>query len=169
MFIYIHAAHAQNVHLYAPAKFVMFAELKLPSFGRYNALNAQRPKWPWHHYNKPLYPYDNRMLQAASWLPSSMVYVAICSLFLFIERRLRSGFHSPRWLFWSCFGAVFCGNLGSLRSRDSSIYNNPSIVLESRGWWATFMLLFEIRNSKLQLPLGSTPARFPPRFPKMRG
>ena len=51
----------------------------------------------------------------------------------------------------------------------TALYNNPSIVLESRGWWATFMLLFEIRNSKLQLPLGSTPARFPPRFPKTRG
>jgi hypothetical protein len=51
----------------------------------------------------------------------------------------------------------------------TELYNNPSIVLESRGWWATFMLLFEIRNSKLQLPLGSTPPRFPPRFPKTRG
>lgn len=51
----------------------------------------------------------------------------------------------------------------------TALYDNPSIVLESRDWCATFMLLFEIRNSKLQLPLGSTPARFPPRFPKTRG
>ena len=52
----------------------------------------------------------------------------------------------------------------------TALYDNPSIVLESRDWCAAFiMLLFEIRNSKLQLPLGSTPARFPPRFPKTRG
>ena len=51
----------------------------------------------------------------------------------------------------------------------TALYNNPSIALESRDWWTAFVLLFEIRNSKLQLPLGSTPARFPPRFPKRRG
>ena len=51
----------------------------------------------------------------------------------------------------------------------TALYNNPSTALEIRGWWAAFVLLFEIRNSKLQLPLGSTPARFPPRFPKTRG
>jgi hypothetical protein len=26
----------------------------------------------------------------------------------------------------------------------TALYNTPSIVLESGGWWATFMLLFEI-------------------------
>jgi hypothetical protein len=47
----------------------------------------------------------------------------------------------------------------------TALYNNPSTVIKSGGWWVTFMLLFEIRNSKLQLPLGSTLAR----FPKTRG
>ena len=71
-----------------------------------------------------------------------------------------------------CFGAVL--ELFSVETwvhceAATALYDNPSRVLESRDWCAAFMLLFEIRNSKLQLPLGSTPARFPPRFPKTRG
>jgi hypothetical protein len=113
-----------------------------------------------NHYNK-------RILKSLGqpWCCelASVVYVAICSLFVFIERRLRSGFHSPKLLFGGMFSVETWIHWASQRStakpRQHCITtHNPSIVLESRGWWATFMLLFEIQNSKLQLPLGSTPA-----------
>ena len=97
---------------------------------------------------------QSRFLSGMFMFVISIYITAVTLRFLFAEVAVLGMFSVETW--------VHC-------EAGTTLYNNPSIVLESRGQWAKFMLLFGVQNSKLQLPLGSTPARFPPRFPKTRG